>query len=455
MTMSVKKSAAKSVKKVAVKSVDATVPKVLKVPDVLVSAARIRTHIDRNGLNRLICAETAIQKALLDPKYVAAKSALSTGKVSEQVEVKAAEPEKIVDGTTVPAKPAEFETKSRDITDSERAAFEATVTAGAGVAKPIEQKLAALSGQRFRISQNTPLVLSVVAERVISELMNHTMKYANENKRKIISVAHLHESDPSKLPLYPLYSSTPSFRTEAARVAKENAEELAASTRKQTERDVKKQYGLSIRAKKTEAALAEEAKRVEEAKLATPEHEVDIEDEVDSGTSFKFYVGQVCKQLIASNDAFKSIRISKEIRSHVSDVVTDMLVRFSTLLLQVTECLKNKTISEASVTHTLELLLTDGHERVETLELKPIMVPEPKVLEVEEQKAKANKEYKFDPSALPQISSWAAVRTISYPTSGYTALAAEIEAKLAAHAKAMVKAESKQEAAPVADADDL
>jgi hypothetical protein len=450
--MSAKKSATRVVKKVAAKVAEPVEPKrAAKVPEVLVSAARVRTHIDRNGLNKNICAETAVQKALLDPKYVAAKTALSSGKVSEQVEVKAAEPEKIVDGVTVNAKPAEYETKSRDITDAERAAFEATVAAGAGVAKPVEQKLAALSSQRFRISQNTPLVLSIVAERMVSELMHHTMKYATENKRKIISVAHLHESDPSKLSLYPLYANVPSFREEATRVAKEAAEELAASTRKQTERDVKKQYGLSIRAKKTEAALAEEAKKAEEAKLvAAAEAEVDDESEADSGTSFRFYVGQVCKQLINANDSFKSVRVSKEIRSHVSDVITDVLVRFSTLLLQVTECLKNKTISESSVMHTLEILLTDGHERVETLELKPIMVPEPKALEVEEAKVKANKDYKFKPEDLPQVSSWAAVRTVSYPTSGYNALAAELKEKLEAHAKAAEKA-PKQEVAEVAD----
>jgi hypothetical protein len=433
-----KKQQTRVVKKAAAVKPD-TEPKRVQVkaaPEVQVSAARVRAHIDRNGLNKNICAETAVQKALLNPKYVAAKSALSTGKISEQVEVKAAEPEKIVDGVTVAAKPAEFETKSRNITDAEKAAFEATVADGAGVARPIEQKLAALSNQRFRISQNTPLVLGITMEKLIAQLMSHTMKYANANGRKIISVAHLHESDPSKLSLYPLYSNVPSFVRESTRVATENREEQATADRKQIEKDVKKQYGLSMRAKKTEEALAEEAKKVEEAKKTVVEPEVESEEEVDSGTSFKFYVGQVCKSLIASNAEFKSIRISKEIRAHVSDVVSDVLSRFNTLLLQVTECLKNKTISETSVMHTLELLLTDGHERVETLELKAIMVPEPKALEVEEAKAKADKTYKFDASALPQVSSWAAVRGISYPTSGYPALAAEIKEKLEAAEKA-------------------
>src|SRR5690606_33470950 len=117
--MSSKKQTTKTTKKQVTK-VEVEPKKVTKAPVVRVSQARVHAQLDDQGLNKLIANARREQKSLLDPKYKAALNALKYNKVSEQVVIKEAEPAKIVDGQGVPATPAVYETKHREITAEER-----------------------------------------------------------------------------------------------------------------------------------------------------------------------------------------------------------------------------------------------------------------------------------------------------------------------------------------------
>ena len=96
--------------------------------------------------------------------------------------------------------------------------------------------------------------------------------------------------------------------------------------------------------------------------------------------------------------------------------------------------MKNKTINDVAILRTVEGLLIDGHASQETLEFKKAMIPDPALHKVEFQKKEnektAGREYKIDVNAIPKIDGLEAVRTISYPSSGFAALKVNEQLKI-------------------------
>lgn len=394
---------------------------------------RVRNYLDRHGLNAKVVTEVAAEKASLDPKYVAAKVALKSKKVHEKkliAEASAAVPECIVDGKKVdaiPAKPAQYETVTRDAVPAELEAFQVTVDAGAKLAAPTEQRLKALSDQRFPIAKDSSVALSVALEAIAREISVAAIEHCKETGRKIVHVDNLHLADPSKLPLYSLYSISPSFRTESTRVATEQATAAAVALKKQYEKEFKKLHGVT-RAKKTDAAAATsstEAPKAEEA------HKVE-EPATESDTyGFVYYVSKISKSMADSEPYSASgLRISKAFSQHVSDILVDVINRLVVLLPSMIKCLKVKTVGVKSLLSALEWMLTDGHTKHETLSCKQVLRPDPELLKIEEEKQSKDKTYKFDSSKLPQVLVYEYDHSITYPTSSYPKLESDVNARL-------------------------
>ena len=401
-----------------------------KAIGVSISSARVRRHIDRLNLNAVIDRMIGELKEQLSP-YKAAKDHLKSGKVTYSVEQE-------VDGKK------QFVQQTRPLSDDERTAFQATVDRLLVSAGELEMKVTALSRERTRFSNEAAVALSIVCDELIQQLTDHAMKRVLLAKKKIIHVSHIHETGVEDLSLYPLFKSLPTFVATANKLKKEKADLAYDLTMTnllaQAERDFKKKYSVHCPKKRKSAETVEqtttEVAPVES--VAEVEPELPEEDESDeSKTSFRFYVGQVCKEMIKRDPNFKSVRISTEIRGYLSDLLVEFIQRLSSLVHLTATCMKNKTINDVAILRTVESLLIDGHSVDEVVEFKDALVHDPAVLKAEAEKKEAEKkehrEYKIDLDKVPKVPGLVAVRTITYPTSGFAALSAKVQQKLTLH----------------------
>lgn len=400
-----------------------------KAIGVSISAARARRHLDKLNLN--LGLDTMIGELKKETNaYKIAKAQLADKVTIHTLCVETDGKKKTVHET-------------RPATDVELAAATATVNRLSANIKDYEMKITALSRERTRFSNEASIALSIVCEEVIQQVVTHTMDRVLANKKKIIQISHLHESGIESLPLYPLVENLPSFRTTADRLAK--AASLLASTTHdanllaQAEKDWKKKYSVVTKKKKAvdeanPVVVAEDAEVAEAAVEDAPE-----EESLDSKTSFRFYVHQVCKELVKTNPQYKAVRVSTEIRAYLSDLLVELIARLSGLVLLTAGSMKNKTVNDFAIMRTVESILIDGHVPTETIEYKEDQIKDPAVIKAEAAKRKeahdAKLEYKaIAASQIPTIAGLIAVRKVVYPTSGYPALSEKVKEKLAMYA---------------------
>ncbi|NHA11435.1 hypothetical protein G7Z25_17240, partial [Enterobacter roggenkampii] len=221
-----------------------------KAIGVSISSARVRRHIDRLNLNAVTDSMIGELKEQLSP-YKVAKDHLESGKVSFTVEQE-------VDGKK------QFVQQTRPLTDVERVAFQATVDSMSAKTPELEMKIAALSRERTRFSNEAAVALSIVCDELIQQLTDHAMKRVLLAKKKIIHVSHLHEAGVEQLSLYPLFKSLPSFLATSTKLQKEKTdltyEQTMSAVLTQAEREFKKKYAVHTpKKKKVAEAVAEVA----------------------------------------------------------------------------------------------------------------------------------------------------------------------------------------------------
>jgi len=393
-----------------------------KVSVVSISAARTRRHLDKLGLNRGVDERITALKAELAP-YKAAKLLVETGKKSVDVV-------KDVDG-----KPQTV-SEIQDVTENELVMAREFMAKLAASASDAECKITALSRERTRFSNESASTLSIIFEELIRQIGTHAMDRVLVAKKKIIQVSHLYEPGIEKISLFPLIKSLPLFHSTSEKLAKASlqaeADRLLQAKLVQAEKDFKKKHNVTTPKKK--AAEMPAPVPVPPAPEPSPEEE---EDEADSKITFRFYVHQVCKDIVKSDDKYKAIRVSTEIRAHLSDLLVELVKRLSGLFLLTAGSMKNKTINEVAILRTVETLLTDGHFPVETIEYQDAQIPDPQFVKDETVKRDASKkdgsEYKA-PETVPMVKGTVAVRTRTYPTSGFADLAKLVQEKLKAEA---------------------
>jgi hypothetical protein len=416
---------------------------------VYISAARCRRHIDSFGLNEALDSHILAYKAQL-AALASAEKQLETGEIACTVEKEV----QVVKGKETVTKLKSVES-TRPITPAERAVAQAIVDKRDAV-NALIPRVIALSRERTRFSNESSVVLSIICNEIISQCADHTMNRALAAKKKIIQVAHLHADGVEKLPLYPLISTLPTFRETAERLSKaasdkKIADDLAAA-RSQAEKDFRKKHNVKVpKRKKVAVADTTDGPAAEAA-----EPEIASEEVVDSKTSFKFYVHLVCKELVRQNEAYKTIRVSTEIRSYLSDMLVEFIERIAPLVQLVADTMNIKTVNDVAIMHTIESLLVDGHTPVEDIMLEDAMVLDPAIVKAEVAKRDAAKaageSYKIDFAAIPKIPGFAAVRTVTYPTSGYASLRELVAQKLALY-KALPPKEKLEK--PAADAPEV
>lgn len=408
-----------------------------KTIGISISSARTRRHVDKLNLNKAV--EEELTKLKVDLTAHDEAAALLTAGGHKKTEEYTEEVTKD-DGNGNQVK--EQVKKTREVlvplTAEETATLTATVARVAPMLAELHGKITALSRERVRFANDAPVALSIVCDKLIQQLIVHAMTKVLAAKKKIVQVSHLHEAGVEQLSLYPLIKSLPSFvqtsqdLAAAARTAE--FEKAVKDAKEQAFKEFKKQYADVLpKKKKGQAAAVAPAPAEPVAEQVTPVAEEE-DDSADSKTTFKFYVSQVCKEVIKGNLAYTHVRISTDIRNYLSNLLIELIRRLSSLILLTTEDMKIKTVNDVAILNVVKKLLVDGHEPTETITFRQEQVPDPEAVKAELQKKeeakKAGTEYKVDLEKLPKVAGYVAVRSVSYESSGYAQLAQEVADKL-------------------------
>lgn len=304
-------------------------------------------------------------------------------------------------------------------TDEQKTAAAATVAALEPGLEDLVARIDALSSEKVRFSSHASVVLTIICDEFSKQVLKHAIDSALASDVKTAKVQHLHAAGVEKLSLYPLVSSLPSFKETASQLAVENNrkqnEQILTRALLQAERAFKKKYEVKGGRKEAETPASPAPAPQEPA--AAPEPEAQDDDK----KPFKHYIKSTRVFLKSQNEAYSNIKISDELKSYLSDLIVEFIKRIAPLVMLTTKSIKNKTVSEHSILKTVESLLIDGHEPVETLELQSAVVEGKTV--------------------------YTAVRTVSYPNSGFTELNKTVDEKLALLKAAEAAAKASAEAA--------
>ena len=397
---------------------------------ITISVARTRRHLDKLNLNMVLESKIAEHKKELS-LLESAETLLSSKKVSVVTIVEATD----ANGKVTKTKAEQ----TRDATEQELADAATTVAVITPQKGSHKMHITALTRERTRFSFNAPVMLSIVCDEMIESLLDHTIDRALAGGKKIIQISHLHEAGVESLPLYSLFSKLPSFKANAEKLAaelsKSKSAEHDAALLSQAEKDFKKKYAACLPKVQKGPKVAADASKEEkpaEAKVADAVKEAKdaADDSEDSKAAFKQYVTGICKLLKSSEKyAEKSIKFSNEIRSYLSDLVAEFIHRISSLVALTASSMKNKTINDVAVMRTIESIMIDGHSPVETIEFQDEQVRDPDFMKAEAARKKTEGAAYKAPAEIPKVAGKVAIRSVSYPTSGYAALASKVTDK--------------------------
>jgi histone H3/H4 len=304
-----------------------------KVSDILktyISPARVRRDVDSKNLNRVNEEKTDELKAIVAEYHSFEKVAAETTSTPDDV-----------------AKATEFLTANKD------------------KVSVAEQQLKALSKDKVRFSHAASLMMSVLCDELVRELATFAMSKTIESGKKNVYVSHVHSEGVEKLSLYALVKDLPSFVSTSQKIRAELMEEAKATEVKkllvQAEKDFKKKYQLTKeqREKEKTAKAAEKAAEKPADKQTEPE-----DDEHEEDASYKYYI----KKLFDGNKPNEvSLRISKEIKAYLSKLVDEFLSNLADQLRLTIINMKNKTINEVAILHTVKSMLIVNHVPQESL----------------------------------------------------------------------------------------
>lgn len=443
----------------------------------IISPARIRFFLDKLGLNKAIDADLAPIVAKIREHDAAVESLKNGTKPVTRIETVVTKHTVTgADGVAVEVEKTKQvkHAETAPLTAEDRAALEALIAATE--LEKLKINAAALRSSQIRFSSDAPLAVSVICNRAFSELIEHALGAVLAQKKKILHSDHLFSAGVKNLSLYPLFSSLPSFVAglSAAEIAAQEAE-IAKQVKEATKAAIKAwraehptpraKKGAKKGGKKAAAAAVEEPVAVEEQPAvveepvaadnivpdSTPALDEDgnpIESFSASKSAFKFYVGNICNTVRKKSPEFESVRVSNEVRVTLSTLLVELIGRFARLMKLMTESMNIKTVNSDAVLRVAEMILIDGHEAVDSVELTFIDEPSPAALEAEKAAKKADPKYVRKPlSELATHKVFAAVRSTKYPTSAFGAVADEVAERLSAFAAAKAAAAETAEVA--------
>jgi hypothetical protein len=351
----------------------------------------------------------------------------------------------------------------RDMNANERAAAEKVAAELAPKVKEATLKKAAFSQVRIRVSAQAGVYLSIVADKLATDLLLHGMQSAVKEECTMVRLCHIHQDGLETLLVYPLCSGIDIFKKTATAVlcerqAEKAAEELkaykkvAAEELRAAKKAIRKEFNdkFILHRRKDEGkeettpAAAAAAAAPADAAPATPAEPApaaessSVSDATAASHPFFHYVGKIRKTLSKQHPELnvknKPVKASKEALLYISDIVYEFVTRvgrFSALL--ILDLLDNKTVTVEVLKTVIKSMMVDSHTPSDVITLENVMVPAPDLLKAAEAKSaeekKAGRDGKFDIESIPKVPGFKATRVISYPTSQFDTLAAEVARK--------------------------
>jgi histone H3/H4 len=293
-----------------------------KLIGINLSVSRVRKHVDKNNVNADIEAACTELKALIEQEKEGKKVDLKT--MSEATV-------SLVDKaylTIYDVRKAKHDALKKRLGDSKTAGDSKKLKgleAFPAKTGTLSEKVDYVSKLRCRFSNDASVVLSSALDYVVQDLVRTAMVNARELGKAIIQVQHVVQGDFSAVSVYPLV-----HKLEVVQKALHVGDEVF------------------------------EAEAEDEDKADVPEED---DDEKNSST-FEFYINLICKNvkaiLVAEDETYQPIRISKHIRKFCSDVVIQLIERISPLIKLYANTAKVKTVNDDVIKFIFKFLLLDA-----------------------------------------------------------------------------------------------
>jgi hypothetical protein len=189
------------------------------------------------------------------------------------------------------------------------------------------------------------VAMATVCDLTVKELLRFVMEETVTGGRKIVEVQYLHTENATNLVSWPLIRNLPAI------VGYDPAAEEALKKARADENRAHKEARAAHKAA-VEAGLEEPA-----GKRARARDDYDEEDGVT--TNFQTYIDHATKEL-KQEEAFSALRISNRVREYVSDLVVQLIERFTTLTqIVVLDVLAVRTLNAKHIKAVVRMLLTD------------------------------------------------------------------------------------------------
>jgi hypothetical protein len=327
-------------------TVKTTRQKISKLIGINLSVSRVRKYIDKGNINKDVeqaCSE--LKKIVSDAKksevdgvaFVApVLSELTTGLVSKAYSL-------VYDDKRLKYDALKLKLEaSSDEADKERLKLLEPFPVQS---KLPEEQLELLSKLRCRFSNDASVLLASGIDYVIQHLVRSAMVNVKNAHKAIIQIRHIVDDNLAESSIYPLIGKL--------RVVQDYIKQC----------------------KVVNVADAVESVEVVEAVDAVEDDSVDSVEEHAENSTFEFYINLICKHvkatLVAEDESYSSIRISKHIRKFCSTIVIQLIERLAPLIKLYISNTKVKTINDGTIRFIINFIMTD--DGVDSTELISFM----------------------------------------------------------------------------------
>jgi hypothetical protein len=204
--------------------------------------------------------------------------------------------------------------------------------------KFLNERIDELSSKQFRISSETPIVVSLILDQMLKELIVFGMDKSIENENKIVETMHVHFEHAKQLKYFQLYNMCDSWK---------NYDQL-------TENKLKMEKSAQNKA----------------VKAAKKQQDVIIPDlSIEESTSpFYTYVDAALKT-IKKQEQYSQMRVSNRLREYLSTLVCECVYNFARISKMLVHDVMNiKTVNADHMKSVIKFLLMNGTDTLVHIE---------------------------------------------------------------------------------------
>jgi hypothetical protein len=211
--------------------------------------------------------------------------------------------------------------ENRELTEAKYAKLNKTDFTKMSDLSEFEVALSAISKLKYKFSNDSFQVVSIVLDQIVMEITDLTIKNVLLSKKTTLNKDFSVKNDYQSGKLYALYGKTKTYM------------DLISSVNETTEVDTS-------------------VETVADSEPTTPS----VVDKVD----FKFHIRKIVNKLKHYNEDYSSIKISNKYCEFCSDVIFDILDRVVSILMVLVDTIHNKTITKNLFISVFKIILIDN-----------------------------------------------------------------------------------------------